>query len=170
MSAVISGCGKYRYVLKRKIPSVLRWVKPVLFIMLNPSTADANVNDPTLRSILRISEHQGFTDLTVVNLFALRSPYPKDLLTHQDPIGPENDSYIKDEYDRHFETGTIVAAWGANKFSRQRAEVIENKYGPFMCLGFNKDNSPKHPLFLPKTSSLEIYIPKDFYVRKLEQV
>ena len=162
MSAVISECGQYRYVLKRSIPSILRWVRPVLFIMLNPSRADATVNDPTLRSILRICEHQGFTELTVVNLFAMRSPHPENLKKHSDPIGPENDKYIELEVQRHFNTGTRVAAWGKNKFAQKRAEQIEKKFGPFDCLGFNKDSSPKHPLFLPKTTPLEPFIKISF--------
>lgn len=162
MSAVISECGQYRYVLKRKIPSVLRWNRPILFIMLNPSIADASKTDPTLRKILAMCDHHGYTDLTIVNLFALRSPHPKDLKNHPDPIGPENDKYIEQEYQNHFHTGTIVAAWGTNKFAKKRAEHISNRFGPFDCLGFNQDGTPRHPLFLPTATPLESFIKIEF--------
>ena len=71
MSAIISECRQYRYVLKRNVPQIVRWVKPMLFIMLNPSKADAEVDDPTIRRCFRFAKDRLHTELTVINLFAL---------------------------------------------------------------------------------------------------
>lgn len=89
-TALLSSCGKYRYVLKRKTKCPLRWVKKCVFIMLNPSIADANIDDPTVRRCVSFAEREGCTDLSVVNLFALRSTDPDELLNEADPQGPEN--------------------------------------------------------------------------------
>lgn len=147
MTAEISECGTYRYVLKRKIPSILRWVRPVLFIMLNPSTADAVKNDPTIRRCIFFAEREGCTELTVVNLFALRATNPKELLSHPDPIGPLNDQRIKEEIEKH-KLGLVVAAWGAHPFAKQIAKEVKEKFGPFLCFGTTKGGYPKHPLYL----------------------
>src|SRR3990167_7612004 len=93
-SAIISPCGSYRYTLHRPIPSILRWVKPLLCIMVNPSTADATKEDPTVRRCIGFAKDMGATSLTVVNLFAFRSASPKALATMDDPVGPDNDRHI----------------------------------------------------------------------------
>lgn len=154
MSAVISECGKYRYVLKRNISQALRWNKPCLFIMLNPSTADAELDDPTIRRCIGFAKSWGCTELTVVNLFAYRATDPKELESVEDPKGPENLPYIVNELMNH-KLGIVVAAWGSNKFAKIQAEYIERELGPFKSLGRNKDGSPKHPLYLPKNSELK---------------
>ncbi len=161
MNAVISPCGTYRYVLTRKIPSVLRWVKPALFIMLNPSTADAVQDDPTIRRCISFAEREGCTQLRVVNLFALRATDPRELATHEDPIGPENDSFLRSEIlVSNAVGGLIVAAWGANKFAKDRAcSVVDNFHQlPLMCLGNTKDGSPRHPLYVKSDQSL-LFLP-----------
>ena len=95
MSAIISPCGRYRYVLKRNLPQAIRWVKPCLFVMLNPSVADAELDDPTIRRCIGFAKREGCTELTVVNLFAYRSTDPEGLLIQtRDPIGDMNDAYI----------------------------------------------------------------------------
>lgn len=156
MSAIISECGTYRYVLKRSLGSVLRWYRPMLFIMLNPSTADAKMDDPTIRRVMEFAKRARATHLTVVNLYALRSTDPAALKTHRDPVGPENDGYILEEVAKHKQL-PIIAAWGANA-SKQRAnnviELIESIGGELHCLGKNKDGSPKHPLYLKADSEI----------------
>lgn len=156
MSATISDCGQYRYTLHRTLESPLRWVKPCLFIMLNPSTADAELDDPTIRRCLSFANREGCTKLTVVNLFALRSTDPTKLLVHEDSVGPDNDRHIKEQVEKH-QNGLIIAAWGSHKsISKRVSQVIpllKNAY----CLGTNKDGAPKHPLYLLNSKPLVRY-------------
>ena len=162
MSAIISEDGKYRYVLRRSLGSVLRWYKPVLFIMLNPSTADAETDDPTIRRCMAFAKRSGATHLNVVNLFALRATDPKELLKAEDPIGPENDNYIAEEIRKNGMLPT-VCAWGSHKFAKKRAmEVLSHGApGGFVCLGQTKDGSPKHPLYLKSDKQFEeLMIPR----------
>ena len=154
MGAEFSECGKYRYVLTRKTSCPFRWVKPALFIMLNPSTADEIQNDPTIRRCISFAEGWGCTELTVVNLFALRATNPLDLKKSEDPIGPLNDLYIAKAIEKHKTFGLAVAAWGAHPFARERAREVLDKFGPFFCLGKTQAGAPKHPLYLRKDSQL----------------
>ena len=90
--AVFSPNGVYRYSLSRV------WKREkglVLFLLLNPSTADANVLDPTLRRCMSFAEAWGYGGILVGNIFALRSTDPQFLYLSRDPIGPTNDFYIK---------------------------------------------------------------------------
>lgn len=147
MKAEISECGLYRYTLHREIDQVTRWVKPCLFIMLNPSTADAVQDDPTIRRCIKFAEREGCTSLTVVNLFALRATDPGELIGHADPIGPLNDQRIEEMVDQH-SLGIVVAAWGAHPMAQKRGADVRAKFGPFKCLGITKNGSPKHPLYI----------------------
>jgi hypothetical protein len=89
-TAVLSDCGTYRYRLGR------RWAEgPVdVWIMLNPSTADATVDDRTIRRCMEFSRRWGAGALVVGNLFALRATDPAELVRHPDPIGPDNDEHL----------------------------------------------------------------------------
>lgn len=153
MDAIISDCGKYRYVLRRSLGSVLRWYKPMLFIMLNPSTADATQDDPTIRRCMDFAKREGMTHLNVVNLFALRATDPAELKKAADPIGPENDRYIEEEVRRH-SIGAVIAAWGAHPFAAERAAEVLKKYPTLYCLGKTKSGAPRHPLYLRADSPL----------------
>ena len=154
MSAVISECGQYRYVLRRSLGSALRWYKPMLFIMLNPSTADAEKDDPTVRRCKYFAEREGATHLTVVNLFALRATDPRALSAHPDPVGPDNDKHLIEECKRH-SLLPIVAAWGSNKFAELRAlDVVQKTEGRLFCLGKTKSGSPRHPLYVNSKQEL----------------
>ena len=90
--AVLSDCGTYRYRLWRK------WGcgSPLLFVMLNPSTADAEVDDATIRRCLGFADAHGFGELEVVNLYAYRATDPADLKRAGYPVGPDNDAHIED--------------------------------------------------------------------------
>jgi hypothetical protein len=158
MDAVISDCGKYRYVLRRKTNCVLRWVRPILFIMLNPSTADATQDDPTIRRCIRFAEREQYTDLTVVNLFALRATDPKQLKLVDDPIGPENNLHIEKAVAGH-RNHLIVAAWGAHPFARFRGHEVNSRFGPFECLGVTKCGDPRHPLYVRGDQEFSHYRP-----------
>ena len=153
MDAEISPCGKYRYTLTRKLNCPLRWVRPALFIMLNPSTADAVQNDPTIRRCISFAEREGCTSLTVVNLFALRATKPYVLTQCEDPVGPLNDQRIAEQIEKHW-NGIVVAAWGSHSFAKKRAQEIKDKFGPFLCLGITQGGYPRHPLYLRSTEPL----------------
>lgn len=153
MGAIISDCGKYRYVLTRDIKQPVRWNMPCLFVMLNPSKADAELDDRTIRRCIGFAEREGCTSLTVVNLYALRSTDPTKLLIDEDPIGPDNDRHILEQIEKH-SVGIIVAAWGSHKKALTRAIQVMSKFNDAYCLGTNKDGQPKHPLYLSKNQPL----------------
>lgn len=153
--AEFSGCGTYRFSLRRELPVVRHGdpVRPVCWIMLNPSTADVLHNDPTIARCQRFTEQWGYTGYTVVNLFALRATSPKHLRSHPAPIGnPENDEIISIEAGRAIEAGgLVVCAWGAHGAIREREQevllrVLEGV--PLHALAFTKGGSPRHPLYL----------------------
>lgn len=142
-SASISDCGSYRYRLDR------RWSNgPTMgFIMLNPSTADADKDDPTIRRCIGFAKREGCGALVVVNLFAFRATDPKNLPAKSDEAeGPENAAHIMRAAtvaDR------LVAAWGSNKPEARFIRFIFDHYGDrVLCLGKTKDGSPRHPLYV----------------------
>lgn len=148
---------KYRYRLWREwdaAPTRLLWV------MLNPSTADETVLDPTLRRVEGFTRAWGYGGFMVVNLFALRSTDPRGLYEHTSPIGESdglfnvNDDEIQTAANR---AASIVVAWGGEKIARDRARAVlallhSRKLG---CLGVNSDGSPKHPLYLASASKVQ---------------
>ena len=148
--AILSDCGRYRYLLTRTWDATLH---PLCWVMLNPSTADASVDDPTIRRCVAFSRGFGFGGLKVVNLYALRSTDPKALWRAGDPVGPENDRHILDETAGEF----VVAAWGANA-KPARVKVVMDLIGSWAlsidCLGVTNGGQPKHPLFLAGTTKL----------------
>lgn len=147
-AATISECGLYRYDLRRTWDPEKR---PALFIMLNPSTADASVDDPTVRRCMAFARSWGCGGVVVVNLFALRATDPDEMKRHPAPVGPENYSFIRKWAEQ---TDTRVAAWGVHGRHRGRdAEVLRmfdrwNMNLPLSHLGLTKGGHPKHPLYL----------------------
>jgi hypothetical protein len=159
--AIISPCGQYRYTLHRQIPSVLRWVKPCLFVMLNPSTADATQDDPTIRRCIGFAKREGCTSLTVVNVFALRATNPEVLAQHPNPFGPDNGMHLAGQILEHQQIGIIVAAWGAHPITSRFESVgvlktALNNAGA-LCLGMTKDGSPRHPLYVKNNQPLILW-------------
>ena len=145
--AVVSDCGKYRYRLTR------RWSDgPTLtFVMLNPSTADADFDDPTIRRCVNFAKREGCGGLLVVNLFAFRATDPKNLPTGEDRFGPLNHQYM--DAAIRVTDGPVIAAWGLGG-ADAGAAVIE-RYGDAMsCLGKTKDGHPRHPLYVKKDAPL----------------
>jgi len=146
MDANISVCGCYRYWLSR----VWDASRPCgAWVMLNPSTADASVDDPTIRRIVGFSQTWGWGGARVYNLFALRSPKPEALKAHPSPIGTDNDSHL-----RSIPNGVpVIAAWGQWGDYLDRAAQVRRMIAAagldLSCLGLNKDGTPKHPLYVP---------------------
>ncbi len=151
LTSIISKCGQYRYLLTRKTKCPLRWIKKCTFIMLNPSIADANIDDPTIRRCMTFAEREGCTDLSVVNLFALRSTDPDALSEHEDPIGPENYKYLIQAIES---SNLVIAAWGSHDMANCSLAKELSKLEGFKCLGKTKNGSPRHPLYVKSKQEL----------------
>ncbi len=158
-AAIISDCGRYRYQLSRWWDATESFCA---FVMLNPSTADATSDDPTIRRCMSFARQWGFGGIEVVNLFAYRATSPADLLAAQkagvDIVGPEN----HDRIVRVLEAiGEEVVAWGANvdRLGGIPDEFPDDGY-PVMCLGTTKDGHPRHPLYVKGDTLLTEWIPK----------
>lgn len=127
----------------------------VSWIMLNPSTATAEADDPTIRRCVDFAGSWGYGGIVVTNLFALRATDPKELTKHADPIGPENDEHLVRESEY---AGVTVCAWGAHPMAVRRAhEVLSSLYAAGrtpMCLGPTKSGQPRHPLYVKASQPL----------------
>jgi hypothetical protein len=145
-TAVISQCLKFRYELGRSFVEAPN--NPAIFCMLNPSTADSMIDDPTIRRCIQFAKDNGHDSLKVVNLYAFRSPTPKSLWLTDDPVGIDNDAYLMNLFSKH---KRIICAWGGNAKMERVVEVYDmlNKLGVEMyCLGTTKAGMPKHPLYI----------------------
>lgn len=142
--------------------------KACVFVMLNPSTADGQVDDPTIRRCVGFAKLRRYERLEVLNLFAYRVTKPSDLmaLDHgDDPAGPSN----KHHFDRVIsDAGIIVCAWGShgNYFGQDETTLgwIDARGRKCYSLGATKDGHPKHPLYLPATAKL---VPFDGFAAKI---
>ena len=111
-------CGEYRYRLGRLWDESL----PVcLWIMLNPSKADAKKDDRTIRRCIDYAKRWSFGGILVGNLFALRSPYPERLYQAEDPVGPKNDRRLRAMLNK---ADLVVCGWGAHSMVRERAREV----------------------------------------------
>ena len=154
--AVLSPDEKYRYLLTRELGAG----PPLVFIMLNPSTADAEVDDPTIRRCIRFAARENAGHLVVVNLFALRATDPRELARDPDPFGPRNNKFIL----MHCRPDSrVVAAWGAHPFAAARARtvarIVDVAGASLECLGVTKDGHPRHPLYVRADAPLVPYAP-----------
>jgi hypothetical protein len=151
--AELSPCGTWRYTLTREWDAT---EPTVLFVLLNPSKADARTDDPTLKKGVAFAKAWGFGRVVFVNLYAFRSTDPEALREAADPVGPENDWYVAEQAQR---VGLIVLAWGAHAFAENRALEMLHLLYPFrqQCvhLGLTKDGHPKHPLYLKGSTKHE---------------
>jgi hypothetical protein len=152
VAAEISGCGRYRYTLRRQ------WADSgprALWVMCNPSTADATQDDPTIRRCISFSKREGFAGLTVVNLYAWRATDPRELRTAIDPIGCSNDVCIQGELAG---ASGVIVAWGRSVENargwQNRAGLVADTLPGAMCLGTTKAGHPRHPLMLPNLTPL----------------
>lgn len=135
--------GRYRYLLWR------RWAEAdsLLFIMLNPSTADAERDDPTIRRCIGFARSWGFGGVEVVNLFAWRATLPRALARARDPVGPHNDRAISQAVAR---SRAVIAAWGVHGALGDRDEQVAQLLAAtrLRCLGLTRDGAPRHPLYV----------------------
>lgn len=151
----------YRYMLTRTwAPTDGR--NSVLWIMLNPSVGNADEDDRTLRRCQAFARSWGYDGIAVVNLFALRTPYPAALRSHADPVGPENDVFLASLLTPNCEgVRLVVAAWGTHGGIRDRAaRVIARAHEvgrPLHALWINDDGSPKHPLYVKGETEPVVY-------------
>lgn len=154
--AEISDCGRYRYSLERIWNAE---AKSLIFCMLNPSTADAEIDDPTIRRCMGFARREGCGGIHVVNLFALRTPSPADLWKADDRIGgPEAERalVVAADYAAR-ENLPIVCAWGAGARGKGSftIEMMRVRGARLVCLGRTKDGSPRHPLYVRADQQLE---------------
>lgn len=139
--AIFSDCRKYRYALWR----IWDRSKPlIMFIGLNPSTASEQMDDPTIRRVKRFAKDWGYGGVYMMNLFAIVSSNPDILLTNVDLLGANNEwlNKISDKCK------DILFAWGNFKQAEYRAKEVMNMFPNAICLGLNKNGSPKHPLYV----------------------
>jgi hypothetical protein len=147
MGANISECGTYRYTLTREGDMHVD-KGTALFLMLNPSTADATVDDPTIRRCRSFAQAWGCNGFTVANLYAFRATKPADLWKAFDPVGPENDMHLRALAREYTD---VVCAWGANA-KADRVEVVTRLLlgagARLWCLGTTEAGHPRHPLYV----------------------
>lgn len=161
-TAVFSPCERYRYRLTRNLtggptPTLPSGARSVTFCMLNPSTATASADDPTIRRCIGYARAWGYAQLIVVNVYGLRSTDPKGLWKVDDPVGADNNAAI---LQAARESHLVVAAWGRHA-APERARMVCSivrlgdpaSSGKLHALKLNKDGSPAHPLYLKSSST-----------------
>lgn len=179
-AAALDPSGKYRYALWRwwvppdrglqfrsmgprdRTAILVPVLRTVLWVMLNPSTADAAVDDNTIRRCLDFSHGWGFEALAVVNLFAFRATRTSALMAEAaggDAVGPENPGWIDVEARN---ADRIVLAWGAlanTALVALRANTVKRQLAGrrLYCLGHTKGGHPRHPLYARGDQGLECY-------------
>jgi len=151
--------GPYRYLLTRD------WLgdgSPMVFVMLNPSTATQDTDDPTIRRCIGFAHREGAAGLRVVNLFAYRATDPSALQHAEDPVGPHNDQVILTHAT--IPGALVVAAWGTHGRIRHRATEVKALLTAagvhLMCLGRTRMGDPRHPLYLPADTRLLPFRPE----------
>jgi len=147
-SAGFSRCNRYRYWLRRIWDPALTHC---VFIGLNPSTADAREDDPTLRRCLSFARDWGYGSLLLVNLFSFRATDPRALKMVSDPIGPRTDLWLRRAVA---ETDTVIAAWGNGGLLFGRGVKVQQKLANLYCLDVTALRMPRHPLYCPKQVTL----------------
>jgi len=149
----VSRC--YRYLLTRTFDV---GAGRVLFVMLNPSTADEHKSDPTVRRCEGFAQAWGFAALDIANLFGLRATDPGELRRVPDPVGAENDEHLLLASAR---ASVVVAAWGAGGRLHDRDVAVMRqlrRHACIRCLGFTKSGDPRHPLYVRAAARPEQYL------------
>lgn len=152
--AKLSACGRYRWKLYRL------WSKEggrVLFVGLNPSTADAKKDDATVKRWRGYAKAWGFGGFYAVNLYGLRTTYPRELWRAEDRVGEENDQWIQDTAKR---CDLVVACWGVLGERSRSAHVLRllsKRFHEVNCFKLTNEGHPHHPLRLPKNIELQVW-------------
>lgn len=154
--AVFSPCETYRYRLHEVFkpnPRPGQILRTQAFLMLNPSTANEMVDDPTVARCHKRAIAMGFEKFEVINIFALRSTDPKGLYNHPDPVGPDNnDAILACAKEAVASGGQVICAWGNHGLFATRAEevlgLLRTAGIPLFALKTNRNGSPAHPLYL----------------------
>jgi hypothetical protein len=155
-SAVFSADRAYRYVLTRQWAPQL----PTMTVIgLNPSVADALVDDPTIRRVAGFARREGCGALVMINLFALRAVHPEALIEHTKPVGEHTDQVLA--HCLGHLAGLLVAAWGVHGHLGDRATTVTAALRAsgrtVHCLGRTNNGEPRHPLYLPADALLLPY-------------
>jgi len=146
--------GKYRYSLWRAWSA---YHPRIAFVLLNPSTADEQRNDPTIRRCMGFARTWNFGSVEVVNLFAYRATDCRELLKKDDPVGEENNYYLIQAVER---CSTVVVGWGTRGTLLGRDGKVLSLLADtkdVFCLGITKDGQPRHPLYVKGDSVLVPY-------------
>lgn len=146
--ATFDPTGTYRYSLTRGWNASR---PPCVFILLNPSTANATVDDPTIRRCIGFARDWGYGSLEVVNLFALRATNPRQLRLSLDPVGEKNDEHIARAVKS---ASRVVAGWGIHGSlrGRDRAVLRMLRSTEVVCLGTTEGGHPRHPLYVRRVT------------------
>lgn len=156
-----SRCDAYRYGLTRVWDA---GSPAMLFIMLNPSTADEHRNDPTVARCETRARQMGYGGVMVANLFAFRATRPQDLKQAADPKGDLNDALLL-HWVGH--AGLTVAAWGVHGSHQNRCRDIAHALGPSVFhLGLTKDGHPRHPLYVSFTTEPALWPEAERYATR----
>jgi hypothetical protein len=158
-SALISPCGAYRYSLTR-IWEERRLLLPVM--MLNPSKADAEIDDPTIVRVMGFARRERYGGIVVANLHAFRSTDPNALLRRRDPSGPGNNKALIALADSAVANATpVLCGWGNNgnrKGADASAIALFRRAGAsLVCLGKTANGSPRHPLYVRADHPFETF-------------
>lgn len=172
--ADISPCGKHRFLLWREWRGThchdnWRWLgakdgagaemgepKSALFVMLNPSTADGDKDDATIRRCVGFAKSWRYEKLVVVNLYSFRATKPRDLFA----AGDAADHFRNQEViaNASLRAGIVIAAWGAHGAEGDRGEIVRGWMfdRPVHHLGLTKDGHPRHPLYVRADTKPEL--------------
>lgn len=147
--------GPYRYTLVREWDDMM----PTLgIIMLNPSTADGDHDDPTIKRCIGFAKRELFGGIHVCNLFAFRATDPRELTSQSDPLGPRNQGALIEMLST---TQVVLCAWGASLHAVSAATIVPfaAACGSLVCLGTTMKGAPRHPLYVPAHQPFEEYRP-----------
>lgn len=151
---ILSSCETFRYCLWREWGGDSGYV---VFVGLNPSTADAVKDDPTIRRCIGFANRWGFSAMCMINLFAFRATKPGDLRKAPDPVGSANNEFL-----RELSKGAnlVVSCWGNYGSLFERHQNVTRLLGATSCLGVTSQGQPKHPLYVPYETDLMTYSPQ----------
>ena len=154
---VFSTDRSHRYTLIHRWDELLNPDHGIAWICLNPSTADENQLDPTLRRIRDFSATWGYAFFIMLNLFAWRATQPADMKRTTDPIGPDNDHWIAHWSKR---VDRVMLGWGEHgaHLGRDQHVLTYLDRSKTFCLERNTSGQPKHPLYVSKKNKPMLYV------------